>query len=202
KGESFGALAARPDGTFDASGVRGVSPDLVVRPFGWKGNVTTLRDFCRGAARDELGMEADELVYKVAGTADADLDGDGVPHELTVGDVTAITVYCAALSIPHTLDQAAADGTRPKPTAAASAQVARGRALFTSAGCSACHTPSLHLADVVYEEPTRRGGGNYLDPDLVAMPGGPDPDHPARFDLVAQGDPPRLVADPAGGASA
>ena len=40
-------------------------PDLVVRPYGWKGDVPTLRHFVRGASLDELGMESEEMVLKI-----------------------------------------------------------------------------------------------------------------------------------------
>jgi len=46
-GVDFGAVVATADAggkvTYDVSQVRGISPDLVVRPFGWKGNITTVR---------------------------------------------------------------------------------------------------------------------------------------------------------------
>jgi hypothetical protein len=44
KGVSFGTLTARPDGTVDASAVEGIDPDLVLKPFGWKGHQATIRD--------------------------------------------------------------------------------------------------------------------------------------------------------------
>jgi len=37
-------------------------PQLIVRPFQWKGSVAFLRDFNRGAAHNELGMQAEEIV--------------------------------------------------------------------------------------------------------------------------------------------
>src|SRR5207248_763554 len=41
KGVDFGVLRASSRGDVDASGVRGVDPDLVVKPFGWKGTAAT-----------------------------------------------------------------------------------------------------------------------------------------------------------------
>src|SRR5262245_25783309 len=66
KGITFGAIAATRTGSspctvaFDTSGVKGVDADLVVRPYQWKGSNATLRDFNRGAAHNELGMQAVE----------------------------------------------------------------------------------------------------------------------------------------------
>ena len=45
KGVQFGTLTAHSDGTVDTSGVQGVSPDLVIRPFGRKGQNKSLRHF-------------------------------------------------------------------------------------------------------------------------------------------------------------
>jgi hypothetical protein len=78
----------------DGSGLDGIDPDLVIKAFGWKGNHATIRSFTRGAAHNELGLQAVELV----GGEDGDFDG--VTHELTVGDLTALTVYMAALERP------------------------------------------------------------------------------------------------------
>jgi CxxC motif-containing protein (DUF1111 family) len=202
KGIAFGEIGASRDAggnvTFDTSGVEGVDPDLVVRPFGWKGNVTMLRDFVRGASRNELGMEADELVAKVS-PGDADPDGDGVEGELSVGDITALTVYVAAQEIPQPLSRLVRDGLVPPPTPESARLADRGRGLFLAIGCGACHLPELRLEDPVFEEPTRRGGGNYLDPEIdpaTAL----DPDRPARFHLVREGDLPRHEPHPQGGA--
>jgi hypothetical protein len=38
-----------------------VDPDLVVRPFQWKGVEPSLRSFSRGAEHNELGMQPVEL---------------------------------------------------------------------------------------------------------------------------------------------
>jgi hypothetical protein len=102
KGVGFGVVRARqvtrgsicPNNprrryALDLSGVRGVDRDLVVRPFQWKGSIATVRDFNRDAGHNELGMQAVELVGD-----GVDGDFDGVVNELTVGDLTALTVYC------------------------------------------------------------------------------------------------------------
>ena len=60
-------------------------PELIVRPFQWKGSVPFLRDFNRGASHNELGMQAVEIVGD-----DVDGDFDGVKNEMTVGDQTAL----------------------------------------------------------------------------------------------------------------
>jgi hypothetical protein len=78
KGISFGSLSATRENrtpcqvSYNTDAVRGVdflpSVDnpaapvaLIVRPFQWKGSVPFLRDFNRGAAHNELGMQAVEV---------------------------------------------------------------------------------------------------------------------------------------------
>jgi hypothetical protein len=53
----LGALVARRR-TIDTGGVTGVSPDLVVRPFGWKGHAATLREIAKEEFRLHLGLVA------------------------------------------------------------------------------------------------------------------------------------------------
>jgi hypothetical protein len=203
KGISFGTIAASRDASgavsFDLSAAAGVDPDLVVRPYGWKGNVTTLRDFCRSAAANELGMEAEEIVAKDASGL-ADPDGDGVEGELSVGDITAITIYVGAQEVPQEMERLVRDGLVPPPSGEVGALVRRGEALFSDIGCVACHVPELRLEDPVFEEPTLRGGGSYFDPEIDPSATRLDPARPFRFHLAREGDFPRLTPHPGGGA--
>jgi len=203
KGVSFGRITAQRGSndelTFDTSEVEGVDRDLVVRPYGWKGNVTTLRDFVRIAASNEMGMEADELVAK-DGLARLDPDGDGVEGELSIGDITALTIYIGAQPTPTSRDTLAARGLEPPPTAEVARSRARGRALFDAIGCATCHVPELVLEDTRFEEPTRRGRGAYIDDEIDAGESALDPDAPFVFDLLIEGDPPRLEFRNGGGA--
>jgi hypothetical protein len=201
KGVAFGAVTAIPGAggvSFDTSAVEGVAEDLVIRPFGWKGDTPALRTFCRGAARNELGMEADELVLKDP-LGRADPDGDGVEGELSVGDVTAITVYVAAQETPTTVERLVSAGLMTPPSPEFAAQSRRGEELFQSLGCAACHVPELHLANPVFEEPTLRGGGLYHDADLDPGATGLDPAAPFTFHLAREGDFPRPEPAAAGG---
>jgi hypothetical protein len=56
----------------------------------------------------------------------------------------------------------------------------------------------MRLLGTEFREPSARGRGAYLDPDLAAVD--VDPARPARFDLVREGDFPRLAPHPSGGA--
>jgi hypothetical protein len=54
KGVSFGSIGVDCGGAVDGAGLEGVSADLIVRPFQWKGVEPTLRSFSRGAEHNEL----------------------------------------------------------------------------------------------------------------------------------------------------
>ena len=60
KGVSFGSLIAHPDGSVDASGVSGVDPDLIVKPFSRKGVFRSIREFTVTAFNQHHGLQAVE----------------------------------------------------------------------------------------------------------------------------------------------
>jgi mono/diheme cytochrome c family protein len=186
KGVSFGVLAAIP-GTrgliFDISRVVGVGPDLIIRPFSWKGDDESVRGFNRDAAHGELGMQATEVVGH-----HLDGDFDGVVDELTVGDTTAMAVYNAAQPRPTTqLELARLGLIEPLPQAEVDA-IARGEAGFAAIGCALCHQPQLLLDDPIFSEPST----SQFYRDDVAFPDGSNPrddylfaEAPITFDLTA-----------------
>ncbi len=205
KGIDYGVIrvAADQDGelTIDLSGRRGIDPDLVVRPFGWKGNIPTLRVNSVGAAAGLMGMQAEEMVWRAGGEdAGDDPDGDGVTRELSVGDVTALVVYGAAQEIPQPLERLAELGYVEAPSAEDAAAIARGSVAFEQVGCSSCHLPELHLRNTVFEEPTLRGNGNYYSPALAERDTGYDLERAFRFDLLEVAEEPRAEPHPDGGA--
>ena len=156
KGVSFGSLrAVRVSGSpckvnVDTSKVSGVSADLIVRPFQWKGSTATVREFNRNAAHDEIGMQAVET------TGDnVDGDGDGVANEVTVGDVTALTVYLASQPRPTTRMELASIGLIEPLPAAETTAINRGAKVFSAVGCASCHVPRMTLNDPIFSEPSR-----------------------------------------------
>jgi len=205
KGTSFGAIAAtaRSDGQveFDVSKVVGIDPDLVVRPMGWKGDAPMVRNITLGAAAGGMGMIGDEIVWKKAGAGNsADVDGDGVGREFSVGDITAMTVYTAAQETPTGLGRLATLGYVAAPTAEDAARIEKGRLAFATAGCARCHTPEMPLLNTRFEEPTLRGNGHYYDAALAALDPDYDPKRPFVFDVLKNAQAPRVEARPAGGA--
>ena len=160
KSVSFGALSARPTrdpqsgicvAEFDRSAIEGVDEDLVVKMFGWKGSHATIRGFTRHAAHNELGMQADELV----GTHDG--DHDGVTGELSVGDLTALSVYMAALERPISKLELHEHGLmqlEPEEKA----EIELGREKFSEAKCDSCHMPVMKVSTPIFTEPSLQDG--------------------------------------------
>ncbi|MCX5744075.1 MAG: hypothetical protein NT062_16420, partial [Proteobacteria bacterium] len=148
KGLAFGTLVVRPDGSVDTSAVVGVAPDLVVRPFGWKGHQATLRGMIREAFRLHLGMiamvdqervRAGQLAPAIYGEGPwPDVDADGVTIEVEDGMVSTMVTYLAQLEVPV---------VRPPDEPGLRARFARGQRAFGDLGCARCHTPSLPLDD-------------------------------------------------------
>ena len=85
--------------TDDLTKLEGVSCDLVVRPFQWKGVASSLRHFVRDALDFHFSMQAFEKV------AYCDCDGDGKGNqktgpEVTIGQVTAMTSFVSMTRPP------------------------------------------------------------------------------------------------------
>jgi hypothetical protein len=177
KGIDFGDIVARPDGTVDTTGVRGVSADLVIRPFHQNGAAVSLRQFTNDGMNQHLGIQTQELFG-----IKTDPDGDGITDELTVGDMTAISLFQAQLGTPGRLipadparRQAAQDGDR----------------IFNTIGCTDCHVPAMKLNNAIFRE-ANPFNPEWKIPFAVARPVG--------FDMTKDGERPRLEATPDGGA--
>jgi hypothetical protein len=198
KAVTFGSIIATRTSSnpcvvsFDTSRVEGVSEDLVVRPYQWKGSNATLRDFNRGAAHNELGMQPVET------TGDGvDGDGDSVADELTVGDMTALAIYLAAQPRPTTKTELASLGLIPPLPRAESASIQRGTTAFRQAGCNACHVSQLRIEDPVFREPSQ--SADYRDATFPAgqdpLERGVDPAFPVSFDLTKDQPDNRILDD-------
>lgn len=130
KGVSFGTLVRNNDGTLDTSGVEGIESDpdaatfLVIQPLGLRGEFISLRTIDVAAMPFHLGMQPTEAVGE-----NVDADGDGVVNELTVGDMSTLSIFQASMERPF---QDEVKGPARK-----------GRRLFSSVGCAECHIPTL-----------------------------------------------------------
>lgn len=163
KGIDFGVLRLSEQGQIDASGVRGVDADLVIKPFGWKGDMATISEFVADALQVHMGIQSEELLAaaspgQLGGGAAEDPDGDGACGELGRGPFTALVVHLALLEMPiiaplimeHPLPPAA-KGLRPPKTTSFAGDFARGRRHFHALGCAGCHVPMLVLKSPVLE---------------------------------------------------
>ena len=153
KGISFGVLKRNMDGSWDASGVQGLPapslastdashpPSLIIMPFHQAGAVISLRQFTNNAFPQHHGMQSEER-FGIG----FDEDGDGFTNELTRADITAVTVYQAALPVPGRV-------IPDDPEARQAAQ--KGEQLFSQLGCATCHIPQLPLGNNgwIYTEP-------------------------------------------------
>lgn len=180
KGIRFGSLRALPDGKVDTSGVRGVNPDLRVRPFFAQGGTTSIREFIVGALNDEMGLQAvdpltlraaagkrvttpagmvldgeQDLVQKgIAEDRGDDPDGDGVTNEIPAAIVDFLEFYLFNYFKPATYRQ--------------SALTKAGLELMETIGCTGCHVQNLtierdrRVADVETVYDPQHGGFNHL----------------------------------------
>jgi hypothetical protein len=199
KGVNYGTLSATRTNvgpcrvSYNTDGVRGVDfqpsvdnpaapVSLIVRPLQWKGSTAFLRDFNRGAAHNELGMQAVEIVGD-----NVDGDFDGVKNELTIGDMTALAVYMAAQPRPTTLLELNGLGLlEPALTSSQIAQINRGRQVFGEVGCASCHVQQLTLNTPIFSEPSQneayRDGTNFPAGQPTANV--VDPRNPVTFNLT------------------
>jgi hypothetical protein len=180
KGVAYGVLTALPTGMVETSGVKGVDPDLRVRPFFAHGGKISIREFVIGALNDEMGMQAvdpelaaarsggrmvtqsgmvldgtlDRLEGPPATRADQDPDKDGIGNEVPRSLVDYLEFYLLNYFKPATY--------KVTPT------VMRGREFFDAAGCTGCHIPNLtvrrdrRVADVETAYDADRGLFNNL----------------------------------------
>jgi hypothetical protein len=157
KGIHFGSVTAFASGAVSTSNVRGVSPDLRVRPFFLHGETTSIRECIVAEWKAQMGLDAvdPDLAAAAAGrrivtpggmvldgsheaieappTADAsaDPDGDGVASEIPQSLVDFMEFY-----LLH--DFRAGRGEQNATTHA-------GRSIFLEIGCGSCHIPDLTL---------------------------------------------------------
>jgi cytochrome c553 len=180
-----------------SSTFQGISSDLVVRPFQWKGTVTMIRDFVRGAMHNENGVQAVEIVG-----AGVDGDGDGVTDELSVGDITALAVYMSAQARPTTkLELNSLGLLTPALTAAEITQINRGSTLFDQIGCATCHVRSFTTNGRTFSEPSQNP--NFRDATFPAGQNpaqqGVTPQNAVTWDITRDGPDNRITIPNTGG---
>jgi cytochrome c peroxidase len=178
KGVNFGTITVLPDGRVDPTGIEGIDCDLIIKPFHQKGAVVSLREFTNNAMNHHHGMQSVERFGH-----DVDPDQDGVVNELSVGDITAVAIFQAALGTP---------GRNLSKHEARRHAAERGEWLFDQIGCAECHIPTLTLNSSIFTEPNPfNPPGNLKVADVPAT---------FAFDMTAEGIGPRLEKSEGGGA--
>lgn len=157
KGIDFGLITAYPRGSLDTSRVKGVDPDLRVRPFFAQGGTISIREFVVGAFKDEMGLESPDPCLRYAtrggrcvtpsgmvldGAADRiqgppvnsrfeDGDGDGVTNEIHPALVDFMEFYLLNYFKPGLGRQ--------------TASTEAGFQLMEKIGCGSCHVRNLTI---------------------------------------------------------
>jgi len=166
-------LLGNPKAAFseDYANLEGVSEDLVIRPFQWKGIASNARNFVKDALNFHFSVQAEERWYRAVGGAivitQTDQDRDGVHNELQPGNVTALTAFVLSVRPP----------ARQIPAGLESVAV-RGEDLFLgndpafpqgSQSCASCHVPSLTM--------------RFTEANII------DPTNPDNIDKIVEGPP-------------
>ncbi|HKR58527.1 MAG TPA: di-heme oxidoredictase family protein [Pyrinomonadaceae bacterium] len=155
KGIDYGSILAQPNGAVDTSQVRGVNPDLRIRPFFAHGGKISIREFLVGAFNDEMGLQSvdpemmqahngtrvttpsgmvldgtqDQIEAPPTDVETADPDHDGVANEMPTSLVDFMEFYLLNYFKPAIYQQ--------------SDETEQGRKLFARSGCTQCHIPDL-----------------------------------------------------------
>jgi len=101
----------------------GVGEDLVVRPFGRKGENFSMRDFDRGAMQFHFGIQPEELF------GEKDEDHDGVEREVSIAEMSVLHLFDVANPRPY----------RDKMDD----ESEKGLEIFRMVGCTKCHMEQL-----------------------------------------------------------
>jgi hypothetical protein len=157
KGINYGTIRAFANGAVDTSGVRGVNPDLRVRPFFAHGGTISIREFLVGAFNAEMGLEAvdpqlaaaaggqrivttsgmvldgrfDDIEAPPATSPGQDPDGDGVLNEIPASLVDHMEFYLLNYFKPGIYRQTSATQA--------------GLTTFNQIGCGGCHIQNLTI---------------------------------------------------------
>jgi hypothetical protein len=157
KGIEYGAITIRDDGQIDTSQVRGVNPDLRVRPFFAHGAKISIRESAIGAFNEEMGLQSvdpelmrahngarittrsgmqldgssDQIEAPPTDATTSDPDQDGVTNEIPTSLVDFMEFYLLNYFKPALYQQ--------------TPQTEQGRRLFVKSGCAGCHIPDLPI---------------------------------------------------------
>ncbi len=106
--------------------------------FGWKGQTASLRDFVLAACSNELGLEVPGR-HQVSLASAKDFDPSTLKLDMDIAETQKLTSFVQTLPAPVFR---AIDPVTPM----------RGRVVFDSIGCAACHMPKLSQVDGIYSD--------------------------------------------------
>jgi hypothetical protein len=104
-----------------------------------------------------------------------DYDEDGVKNELTVGDITAATLWQASLGVP---------GQVIPNNGTVARAILVGERTFGNIGCADCHTPAMVINNRIFSDPNPYNPEGNLQADEVTRL--------TTYDMTAQGGKPYL----------
>jgi hypothetical protein len=147
KGINFGKIVATLDGAVDTSGVRGVDPDLRVRPFFMHGDTASIREFVVGALNAEMGLQVPDpdLAAAAAGArivTPAGMVIDGATDRIEsppagAGELDPAIVDYLEFYLLNYFKPGAGEQTT---------EAEAGRKTMERVGCTRCHVPNLTIA--------------------------------------------------------
>jgi len=194
KGTDFGHLLIQANGAITAH-LEGVDPDLTIKPFGWRGVFTSLRDFVEVSAHKHFTLQAEGLLTHTPpevtlglglyGPPDpSDPDQDGVRRELTDGQIDALVAFLATLDTPPISVPTELQIREPNfigeakvvPAPELAVKWQEGARYFEELGCAGCHTPMMPLSSSSYPLTTRADDKANLSIDLSVFAARPHPE--------------------------
>jgi CxxC motif-containing protein (DUF1111 family) len=152
--EFDGALPGRPH----------VLPDGRVGKFGWKAQFATLEEFVAAACANEIGLGNPRMPQ-----AQPMVRGGYPEVEPDLGSEQFRSLVAFVDTLPRPTEVAPSDS-------ADRARSERGKALFTSVGCAACHMPEMGGVAGIYSDfllhrlDDRRNGGGYSSRGIPEVP--------------------------------
>ena len=189
KGIPFGSIQVRPSldhlqsqPRVDYRGIDGISSDLIVRPFGWRGRYQSIRESVVGQSHLHLGLQAEELSESRVESRplpwldlglnhSTDPDNDGVEKELTLGQISALSSYLATLRPPRTIiptngpdiGESMTAELQLSPSSELIHRWGAGARQFQALGCADCHRPYLELEDSIWSTGPSKAEGFAFD---------------------------------------
>lgn len=134
------ALAKQQEKHPEISGRPATLPDGSLGRFGWRGNVSSLLDFCDQACAAEVGLETERKPQPEDPTLPAYKNPD---KDISDDQIKTMAAFMAALPAP----------IRKLPEDSEARQAARhGEQLFASIGCAICHVPNVGDAQGLYSD--------------------------------------------------